>query len=306
LRTIVLDRRMQPVPHGVAGELYVGGSGTARGYLGRADLTAERFVPDPFSQAPGARLYRSGDRARLRSDGELEYLGRVDHQLKVRGFRIEPGEIEATLSSHTAVGACAVVGRTDQAGETQIAAYLEPRGKEAPRPEQLRDWLSERLPEYMLPAFFVFLPSLPRTAGGKVDRRALPEPRGDRPDLESEYVAPKGALEQSIAALWSTVLQLDKVGVRDNFFSLGGNSLRLAHLHSLLETRLDTEVPMVTLFKHSTIRSFAEYLQAGNGGTTSFQHGHARATARRASLGQHRFTERHERRTAHNGGRRQN
>ena len=292
LSAFILGRHTELVPRDVPGELYVGGAGVARGYLGRADLTAERFVPDPYGAVPGARIYRTGDRARLRSDGEIEYLGRADHQIKVRGFRIETGEIEAVLSSHFTVSDCAVIGRADEQGDTQIIAYVVTSSTEASRPERLREWLSERLPDYMVPAAFVFLDVLPRTSGGKVDRKVLPPPRGDRPDLESEYVAPKGIMEQQIAALWAGVLQLERVGVHDNFFSLGGNSLRLAQLHGLLQQAIAPDVPMVTLFKYPTVRSFADYLQENTLGPTSVQQGHARARARRDSRGQQRVVAR--------------
>jgi hypothetical protein len=235
----------------------------------------------------------------MRSDGEMEYLGRTDHQIKVRGFRIETGEIEAALSLHPAVRDCVVVGRPDDRGDTQVTSYVVSSSSEPPRTDRFRDWLSERLPDYMVPSVFVFLEVLPRTPGGKVDRKALPPPRGDRPDLDSVYVAPKGALEQQIAMLWAGVLQLDKVGVRDNFFSLGGNSLRLAQLHGLLQERLAPDAPMVTLFKYPTVRSFADYLEANSREPTSVQQGHARARARHDSLEQRRLGNGHRRKAGH-------
>ncbi len=296
LWTFILDRDMQPVPRDVPGELYVGGQGVARGYLDRPDLTAERFVPDPYSAVPGARLYRTGDRARRLSDGDIEYLGRTDHQIKVRGFRIETGEIEAALSMHSMVRECVVVGRPDEHGDTQIVAYLAPASGGTLHADRLRRWVSERLPEYMVPAAFIILETLPRTSGGKVDRKALPLPRGVRPDLENDYVAAKDGLESRLATLWAGVLELDKVGVHDNFFSLGGNSLRLAQLHGLLQEVLALNVPMVELFKFPTVRSFAEHLQATSQGPTSVQQGHARARARRESRGPQRVVNRTHRR----------
>ena len=213
---------------------YVGGAGVARGYLGRPDLTAERFVPDPYSAVPGARLYRTGDRARLRPTARSSIWDASIIRSRFAAFASKPAKSKPRFRSHSAVRDCVVVGRPDDHGDTQIVSYVVTSSTEAPRPERLREWLSARLPDYMVPSAFVFLDALPRTSGGKVDRKALPPPRGDRPDLESEYVAPKGALEQQIAALWAGVLQLERVGVRDNFFSLGGNSLRLAQLHGLL------------------------------------------------------------------------
>jgi hypothetical protein len=299
LSAVVLDRHLQPVPLDVPGELYVGGQGVARGYLNRPDLAAERFVPDPHSALPGARLYRTGDRVRRRHDGELEYLGRTDHQIKVRGFRIETGEIEAALSQCRAVRESVVVGRTDDEGDTQIVAYVVCLPEASFSTDQIRQWLSERLPEYMVPAVFVFLDRLPRTSGGKVDHQALPPPRRERPDLEGEYVAPKDVLEQRIAMLWARVLQLETVGVRDNFFSLGGNSLRLAQLHGLLHDEMALDVSMVTLFKFPTIRALGEHLQANSPRPTGVQLGQTRASARQQSRRQQRGGQRRPRGAGH-------
>jgi amino acid adenylation domain-containing protein len=291
LRAHVLDRRGDLVPFGIPGMLYVGGAGLARGYLGSADLTADRFGPDPFHGAPGERLYRTGDLARVTTDGQLEFLGRADHQLKVRGFRIESGEIEAALQRHPSIGDAVVIGRRDRPGETRIVAYIVVAPGARARVEELRRWLAERLPEYMIPAEFVVLDALPRTAGGKPDRRALPAPRGERPELEREYAAPRGALEETIATMWADVLRVTRVGVHDNFFSLGGNSLLLAQLHGTLQEHVSPGIPMVSLFKYPTVRAFAEHLQSGSVMPPGVQHGLARATARRRSM-QHRLAAR--------------
>jgi hypothetical protein len=271
--------------------LYVGGAGLARGYLGSADLTADRFVPDPFHGAPGERLYRTGDLARVTTDGQLEFLGRADHQLKVRGFRIESGEIEAALQRHPSIGDAVVIGRRDRPGETRIVAYIVVAPGARARVEELRRWLAERLPEYMIPAEFVVLDALPRTPGGKPDRRALPAPRGERPELEREYAAPRGALEETIATMWADVLRVTRVGVHDNFFSLGGNSLLLAQLHGTLQEHVSPGIPMVSLFKYPTVRAFAQHLQSESVMPPGVQHGLARATARRRSM-EHRLAAR--------------
>ncbi|MFL5656682.1 MAG: amino acid adenylation domain-containing protein, partial [Ktedonobacteraceae bacterium] len=223
----ILDSHLQPVPLGVVGELYIGGEGLARGYLKRAELTAERFVPHPFSEQPGARLYRTGDLVRYRPDGQIEFVGRGDHQVKVRGFRIELGEIEQALLEHPAVGECVVIARENQAGSKQLVSYVVPTrpvdalgdGRQA-----LRAFLREHLPEYMLPAHFVLLDALPLTANGKVDRAALPapEPHAQTPE---QYTAPRTPVEQTLMSIWSQVLRLPQVGIHDNFFALGGDSI---------------------------------------------------------------------------------
>ncbi|MBI1853014.1 MAG: amino acid adenylation domain-containing protein [Planctomycetes bacterium] len=224
-RVVLLDAGGEVVPVGVPGEICIGGVGVARGYLGRPDLTAERFVPDPFSREPQARLYRTGDLARWRSDGALEYCGRVDDQMKVRGFRVEPGEIESALSKHDAVRASAVIVREDHPGDKRLVAYLVKRDGASPSTGELRRFLATTLPEHMLPASFVFLDALPRTPNGKLDRRALPAPATARPALERAFEPPRSAAENALAAIWTKVLRIDRVGIHDNFFELGGDSI---------------------------------------------------------------------------------
>src|SRR5580658_7609019 len=248
-----VDGGGQPAPMGVAGELYIGGAGLARGYHGRADLTAERFVPDPFGP-PGGRLYRSGDLARYRPDGAVEYLGRADQQVKIRGYRIEPGEVEAALLGHPGVREAAVVARAGEDGGSRLVAYVA--GAALPGVSQWWNWLRERLPEYMIPAAFVDLERLPLTPNGKLDRRALPEPDGARPALENQYVAPGSAAEQALAGIWQAVLGRQRVGIQDNFFALGGDSIlsiqviaRAAQAGWRLSPR--------QLFQHQTIAALA-------------------------------------------------
>ena len=221
----LLDAHLQPVPVGVSGELYIGGVGLARGYLNRPELTAERFIPNPFSDEPGARLYRTGDLARYLPDGNIEFLGRIDHQVKVRGFRIELGEIEAVLRQHPHLQAAVVLAREDTPGDKRLVAYVVPREEPAPTISELRRFLKETLPEYMVPSAFVYLDALPLTPNGKVDRRALPAPDQTRPELESAYVAPRTREEKILADIWAQVLGVEQVGVHDNFFELGGDSI---------------------------------------------------------------------------------
>jgi amino acid adenylation domain-containing protein/non-ribosomal peptide synthase protein (TIGR01720 family) len=223
----LLSRRLKPVPVGVPGELLIGGQGLARGYRGRPDLTAERFIPHPFAALqgePGARLYRTGDLARHLPDGRVEFLGRIDHQVKVRGFRIELGDIEAALGQHPAVAQAVVVAREDTPGSKRLAAYLvTSAGQQPPGVTELRAFLKEKLPEYMIPALFTFLPTLPLTPNGKVDRRALPAP--DKAAAAREYVAPRDDKERFFCDLWQELLGLERVGINDDFFELGGDSL---------------------------------------------------------------------------------
>ena len=258
LRIQLLDRWGHEVPPGVPGEIHVGGAGLARGYLHRPDLSAERFVPDPAGE-PGARLYRSGDLARRRGDGELEYLGRVDNQIKLRGFRIELGEIESALADMPGVAQCVVLAREDQPGDVRLAAYLVARPGEALDPSQLRDGLRRRLPEYMVPASWTVLAALPRTAHGKLDRRALPAPQAVRPQAAAP-VGPRDVVEAAVVETLQQVLRVDGVGVHDNFFDLGGNSLLLLQVHALLERRLGRSLELTALLANPTARRLAEHL----------------------------------------------
>jgi acyl carrier protein len=258
----VLDRRGRPVPAAVPGELHVGGAGVCRGYLERPGLTAERFVPDPFAGAAGARLYRSGDLARFRPPGELEYLGRIDHQIKIRGFRIEPAEIEAALAAHPRVRQAAVVARDDLPSGRGLVAYYVAAGE---ADDDLRTWLRARLPEHMVPSWLVPVPSLPATATGKLDRRALalgPPPDGARPDLAPAYVPPCTALEQVLAAAWSEALGVDRVGRHDSFFDLGGHSLLATQVVSWVRETFEVELPLADLFAAPTVAGLAAALLA--------------------------------------------
>jgi amino acid adenylation domain-containing protein len=265
----LLDRRLEPVPLGGAGEIHVGGAGLAAGYLGRARLSAERFVPDAVgSSAPGragARLYRSGDLARRLADGDVEYLGRIDHQVKVRGFRIELGEVEAALAAHPDVGEAVVVAREAAAGEGEdrrLVAYVVPADPAAALTvAELRRFVGERLPEHMVPSAFVALESIPLTPNGKIDRRALPSPDLGRPHLGTGYVAPRDALERFLAGLWQRVLGVERVGVEDDFFDLGGNSLVGVTLIDRLQEALGEIVHVVVLFDAPSVARMADHLR---------------------------------------------
>ena len=225
LQVYVLDPYGQPVPIGVPGEMYIGGAGVARGYLNRPELTEQRFVPDPFRRGSDARLYRSGDRARWLANGDLEYLGRIDHQVKIRGFRIELGEIEAAIARHPSIGETAVIAREDVPGEKRLVAYVVAKKAPADLIDQVRALLSATLPEYMVPAHYAVLPALPLTENGKVDRKALPAPTISRDGTAQPSVAPRTPTEEALTRIWSAVLRIDKVGIHEHFFELGGDSI---------------------------------------------------------------------------------
>jgi acyl-CoA synthetase (AMP-forming)/AMP-acid ligase II/acyl carrier protein len=252
-KAFVLDAHMEPVPVGVTGELYIGGSGVARGYLNRPGLTAERFVSDPFSSSPGARLYRTGDLVRYLSDGNVEFLGRADHQVKVRGFRIEPSEIEQRLGEHRDVREAVVVLREDSGAKPQLVAYVVPEPGSAPAAAELRRHVKEALPEYMIPAAFVLLDALPRTTHGKLDRRALPAPDAGRPDVEDEFVAARTPQEEAMADIWRQVLKVERVGVHDNFFELGGHSLSAMQVISRVRDLFRVEIQARSIFETPTV-----------------------------------------------------
>ncbi|RKI05722.1 amino acid adenylation domain-containing protein, partial [Corallococcus praedator] len=253
----VLDANGQPVPPGIPGELFIGGEGLARGYLSRPDLTAERFVPHPFSATQGERLYRTGDLARWRPDGVVEFLGRVDHQVKVRGFRIELAEVEAALRAHAAVREAVAVVREDVPGDKRLVAYVALH--QDVEPAVLRAFLAQRLPEYMLPSLLVPLAALPLTPNGKVDRKALPAPEVSQP-AASTYVAPETPTEIALATLWSEVLRIPAVGRHDNFFELGGHSLLATQVVSRIRSTLGVELPLGDLFSAPTVATLAEKL----------------------------------------------
>ncbi|MCY7264062.1 non-ribosomal peptide synthetase [Pseudomonas protegens] len=259
-RIYLLDELQRPVPIGVAGELYVGGAGVARGYFNRHELTAERFLDDPFSDQPGARMYRSGDLARWRADGRIEYLGRNDDQVKIRGVRIELGEIESCLKRLPGIKEALVLAREDRPGQTRLVAYFTATGAVALTPAALRSQLLGHLPEYMVPAAYVGLEALPLTANGKLDRRALPRPELDAL-LTQDYVAPQGASEIALAEIWSELLQVQQVGRHDHFFELGGHSLLAMRMLSQVRQRLGVELALAELFANARLSAVAEALE---------------------------------------------
>jgi natural product biosynthesis luciferase-like monooxygenase protein len=265
----LLDDQLQPLPIGVPGHLYIGGDGLARGYLKRPDLTAERFVPDPFSQQPGSRLYKTGDLARYLADGRIDYLGRSDQQVKLRGFRIELGEIEAALRQHPQIRQAVVLVREDEPGDARLVAYVvesqDQQRNNAPEQSaglaaELRAFLADRLPEYMLPSAFVPLNELPLTPNGKIDRRALPAANAAQATSEESYVAPRSALESVIATTWAKILGVERIGVHDNFFLLGGHSLLAIKIAAQLGKTFQMQLPVRRLFEQPTVAALAQVI----------------------------------------------
>ena len=253
----ILDSRLNLVPIGVPGEIFIGGESLARGYLNRPDLTAERFLPNPFSDLPGARIYRTGDQARYLTDGSLEFLGRMDHQVKIRGYRVEPREIETMLEEHPAVRESLVVAREVHPGAQQLVAYIvQKKGLTSPINE-LRGFLRQKLPSYMLPSSYVIIDQMPLTKAGKLNRKALPAPVWDRGDLEAAYVAPRTPVEESLAQIWSELLNIERVGIQDNFFDLGGNSLLATQLISRVRKSFRVEIPLRALFEDPSVEGLA-------------------------------------------------
>ena len=281
----LLDSSLLPVSLGEPGELWVGGDGLARGYLNQPELTAERFVPHPFSDEPGARVYRTGDLARYRSDGTIEFLGRVDDQVKVSGFRVEPGEIETVLMEHPSVQSVAVVARQELPGEKKLAAYVVFRTQGGSEIE-LRAFLQKKLPAYMVPSEFVALSCLPLSPNGKVDRRALPALQTMLTEVK-EAVSPQTNLEQQIAAIWRRVLCLEQVSVDDNFFDLGGDSLQLLDAHAELKTVVSSALTIIDMFEYTTISALAKYLAKSVNSSHIFE-AHERARKQQLAWAQHR------------------
>ncbi|HVU99840.1 MAG TPA: amino acid adenylation domain-containing protein, partial [Verrucomicrobiae bacterium] len=256
----ILDENRQPAPIGVPGELFIGGNGVARGYLNQPELTAERFLENPFR--PGGRCYRTGDLARWLPSGQIEYLGRLDHQVKIRGFRIELGEVEAVLKRQSSVRDAVVMAREDLPGQRRLVAYIVLDGNAPRAVEELRVSLREKLPEYMVPSAFVFLPELPLTPNGKINRKALPAPEPDRAGSASEWVAPVSDGEKQLAGIWKEVLRVKEVGIRDNFFDLGGNSLLAIQVISRIREQLQVELPLSAIFDTPSIETLARQLAA--------------------------------------------
>ena len=266
----MLDASQQPVPIGIPGELYIGGAGVARGYLNKPELTAEKFIRNPFAaeatrnpSAISPRLYRTGDLARWRADGNIEFLGRIDHQVKIRGFRIELGEVEAALRKHPDLRDAIVIAREDVSGDKRLVAYVVGRTDRKPALDDLRAFMREQLPQFMVPSAFVFLEALPLTPNGKVDRKALPEPEADRRDTSMEFVEARTPVEARLTAIWQEVLHLERVGIHDNFFDLGGHSLLAIQVISRVRTALKVELPIYSLFDAPTIASLADGLTSG-------------------------------------------
>jgi amino acid adenylation domain-containing protein len=261
VQVYILDERLQPIPRGMVGELYIGGVGLARGYLQRPDLTAEQFVPDPFGEQPGSRLYRTGDLARYQPDGTITFVGRRDQQVKIRGFRVELGEVETVLRRHPAVREAVVIydGRN---GSGRLVGYVVAESEQETSGSELRGFLQQWLPEYMVPATFVALDVLPYTRTGKVDRQALPLPTPSRPDLAQPFVAPRTPTEETLVGIWTEVLRIERVGIHDNFFELGGHSLLATQVMSRVRTVFAADLPLRRFFETPTVAGLAESLDS--------------------------------------------
>ena len=253
----ILDRQLQPVPIGVAGELHIAGDGLARGYLHRPELTAEKFIANPFSAVPQSRFYKTGDLARYLPNGNIELLGRIDNQVKIRGFRIELGEIESVLVQHPSIQQAVVLAREDAPGDRRLVAYAVATVGANPSADDLRRFLQQKLPDYMAPSAFMFLDSLPLTTNGKLDRKALPTPDPIRPELEKTFTAPTTPVEGILANIWAAVLKLDKVGIHDNFFHLGGHSLLATQIVSRVHSAFGIELPLRRIFESPTVAGIA-------------------------------------------------
>ena len=302
MQIYLLDPYGQLVPLGVQGEIYIGGVGVAHGYLNRPDLTSERFIADPFSPQTEARLYKTGDMARYLPDGNIQFMGRTDFQLKIRGFRIEAGEIEAVLGCHPAVQEGVVLAREDNSGERHLVAYIVSKQDPGPTVDELRSFLGKTLPDYMVPSAFMMLETIPLTPNGKIDHKALPEAGPSRPTLVKSYVAPKTEIEQTIATIWQEVLGLDKVGRHDNFFDLGGHSLRMVQVHSKLKAHFDQDLPMVKLFEYPTIAAMAQFFGQGQNEASDSLSKQRQIQDRAARQKKARTRKRHQRKLRRNQG----
>jgi acyl carrier protein len=272
---------METVGVGVRGELYIGGVAVGRGYMGRAEQTAERFVPDPYGRESGGRLYRTGDEVRYLGGGEIEYLGRRDTQVKVRGLRIELGEIEWALEQHEGIREAVVVVREEVEGDQRLVAYIVAESDTQVRVDEIRGYLRRRIPEYMMPQAYVEMARMPVTGNGKVDRGRLPEVGRERPELEEEYVGPRSEMEEVVAGVWREVLGVERVGMRDNFFDVGGHSLLMVEVKERLGKEVGREVKLIELFQYPTIDSLVEHLNRNKDESPSLTQSHIRAETRR-------------------------
>jgi hypothetical protein len=280
----IVDRNLQPVPIGVPGELLIGGAGVVRGYYNREELTAERFVRNPF-RADGGRLYRTGDLARFRADGVVDFLGRIDHQVKIRGHRIELGEIEALVALQPGVREAVVVAREDSPGDKRLVAYVVANPGETIDQVSVREALKTQLPDYMVPSHVMVLESFPLTPNAKIDRKALPAPEsGASVTAAQTFVAADSDLERTIAAIWQEILNVPRVGVQDNFFDIGGHSLLTVRVHSRLRAAVDRPVSLTDLFRFPTIRSLAKHMGGGSATVSVVEESLDRAETRRQAM----------------------
>ena len=261
MQIYLLDKYLNPVPIGVVGELHIGGAGIARGYLNRPELTKDKFIPNPFSNEPGTRLYKTGDLARYLPDGNIEFLGRIDNQVKIRGFRIEVGEVESTLSQYPTVQQCVVTARVDCGSDKRLVAYIVSNQQQKPTTDELRCFLKQKLPDYMVPSAFVFLETIPLTPNGKIDQRVLPAPDGLRQEPASTFVPPSDDLEIQLTKIWENVLGKKPISVKDNFFDVGGHSLLAVRLLAQIEKAFEKNLPLATLFQSPTIEQLANILR---------------------------------------------
>jgi len=284
-RAHVLDRGLEATVLGVQGELYLAGDGLARGYLNRADTTAERFLPDRFANSAGSRIYRTGDIVKYRTDGRLDYLGRIDSQVKVRGYRIELGEVDSRVRDYSKIRDCVTIVSDRTHGSRELICYFVGEAGENIEIEDLKKFLREKLPEFMIPAVFIKLDALPLSSNGKVDRKSLPSPDGMRPNLKTEYSAPRDNMEQRLAEIWAEALGLESVGVHDNFFDLGGHSLLIARVHHKLQTIFEAKITITEMFKYPTIRSLSDFLRGKEESDLDLQDSRHRAEIRRKSIG---------------------
>jgi amino acid adenylation domain-containing protein len=256
----ILDSHLQPVPIGIPGELYIGGVSLAKGYFNRPELTKQKFIPNPFSDEVGARLYKTGDKARYLPDGNIEFIGRIDDQVKIRGFRVEFGEIEAALNKHPQIGQAIVTVKTETAGEKSLIAYIVLLQEQAVTTLELRQFLQNQLPDYMIPAAFVRLDTLPLNHNGKVDRHALPEPDENSYALNKTFVPPRTPAEELLTKIWVELLGIEKIGIYDNFFNLGGHSLLATQMVSRIRQIFYLELPLRALFENSTVAELVEVM----------------------------------------------